>query len=68
MTGLVALRSNALISLAELDQLYATERVAFPDEAPSPSAIELATARDEIQGWVKQEDAVIAALQQQSVR
>lgn len=61
LAGLESARSNAVISLTELDQLYAVERVASPD-APTPSALAIAAARDEVSGWVEAESTVIADL------
>jgi len=61
LAGLEATRSSAMISLAELDQLYAAERIAKPDGI-SPTAAEIAEARDLVQGWVDMQDREISGL------
>lgn len=61
LAGLEALRSGALVSLAELDQLYAAERIAYPD-APTPSALAIEEARGQVHGWVEQENETLASL------
>ncbi len=54
-------RSNAMTALADLDQLYVAARDEAPN-APSPKALTIATARDQVNGWVADQDAVIATL------
>lgn len=61
LAGLQALRSNAVIALAELDRLHADERLAEP-QAETPSARAIAAARAEIDAWVVSQDSVIARL------
>lgn len=55
-------RSGALTALAELDQLYVDERAAHPEQV-SPAAATIATARDQVDGWVSAETSVISRLQ-----
>jgi len=61
---LQALRSTAMIALADLDELFADERTAFPDE-PSPTALALDAARQQIGAWVDEENRMIARLSSQ---
>lgn len=49
-------RSEAMISLAELDSLYAREKVDGGD------GVSIAAARDQVTAWVADEDAVLAEL------
>lgn len=49
-------RSEAMISLAELDSLYAREKVDGGD------GVAIAAARDQVTAWVADEDAVLAEL------
>ena len=58
---LQALRSVAMIALADLDTLFTQERLAFSGE-PSPAAQALDRARQQIGAWVEEEDQVIARL------
>jgi hypothetical protein len=62
--SLEAARSGAITALADLDQHYAEERIARP-EAVSPSATLLGSARDQIKGWVEEENGVLVGLAQQ---
>lgn len=64
LAGLESARSGALTALAELDQLYADERIAWP-EAVSPSAALLGSARDRVKAWIEEENATIAELVRQ---
>lgn len=61
IADLQALRSTAMIALADLDQLFAQERLAFPNE-PSPTVLALDSARQQIGSWVEEENRVIARL------
>lgn len=61
LAGLDAARSKTYISLAELDTLYVTERIEYPDSI-TPSAQIIANARDEVQGLATQEDNVLTSL------
>ncbi|MFM5929663.1 MAG: hypothetical protein ACKOPQ_02010 [Novosphingobium sp.] len=49
-------RSEAMISLAELDSLYAREKIDGGD------GVAIAAARDQVTAWVADEDAVLAEL------
>ena len=49
-------RSEAMVSLAEIDSLYARARVDGDD------GVAIAAARDQITAWVADEDAVLAEL------
>lgn len=66
LAELEAARSDAVISLAEIDGLYADERVARP-EAISPSAALLGSAREQVKAWVDEENGVIEQLTSQFV-
>jgi len=61
LSDLQASRSAAVTALAELDQLYVDARAANPEQV-SPSAAAIGTARDQVDGWVQSEDAVIGRL------
>lgn len=61
LSGLQTSRSAALTAVAELDRLHADARVANPEQV-SPSAAAIATVKDEVDGWIASEDAVIARL------
>jgi hypothetical protein len=56
LAGLESARSQAMIALADLDEFYAAARV----DGSDVSAIE--AARDEVSGWIGEEDAVLATL------
>ena len=54
-------RSSAMVALADLDTLYVNARTdAALERTPTTEAI--ATARDEVNGWIDAQDAVIARL------
>lgn len=61
LSSLQAARSDAVIALADLDLLYAEERLAFP-EPPSPAALAIADARKQVQDLVTEQDATLARL------
>lgn len=61
LSDLQTARSGALTALAELDQLYVDERAAHPEQV-SPAAQAIGAARDQVDGWVAQETAVIDRL------
>lgn len=61
LSDLQTSRSGALTALAELDQLYVDERAAHPEQV-SPAATAIAAARDQVDGWVASETAVIERL------
>ena len=56
LASLESARSDAMIALADLDQLYAAARIA------GSASDGIASARDEVSGWIGAEDAVLAAL------
>ncbi|MGJ0239106.1 hypothetical protein ACQEPB_11400 [Novosphingobium fluoreni] len=62
LSDLQTSRSGALTALAELDQLYVDERAAHPEQV-SPAAATIATARDQVDGWVSAETSVISRLE-----
>jgi len=61
LADLESARSNAMVALAELDQLYAAERIEH-FESESSVAKAIARARDEVSAMVAEEDAVLARL------
>lgn len=56
LADLESSRSQAMIALADLDELYAAERVAGDDAAT------IAATRDRVIGWIGEEDQVLAQL------
>ncbi len=56
LASLESRRSDAMIALAELDSLYARERVDGGD------GLAIAAVRDQVTGWVADEDAALAQL------
>ncbi len=61
LAELESARGDATIALADLDQLYAAERVErFASESTAATAI--AAARDRIAVWIKEENDVLAQL------
>lgn len=61
LSDLQTARSGALTALAELDRLYVDERALHPEQV-SPAAAAIATARDQVEGWVTAETELIAQL------
>jgi hypothetical protein len=61
LSDLQTSRSGALTALADLDQLYVDERAAHPEQV-SPTAATIATVRDQVDGWVAAETAIISRL------
>jgi hypothetical protein len=61
LSGLQTSRSAGLTAVAELDRLYADAREANPEQV-SPSAAAIATVKEQVDGWIASEDAVIARL------
>jgi len=61
LSDLQTSRSGALTALAELDQLYVDERAAHPEQV-SPAAAAIATAREQVDGWVSTETALVSRL------
>lgn len=56
VSELESARSAAMIALADLDQLYAAARIEGSDSAA------IAAARDQVSGWIGEEDRVLASL------
>lgn len=56
LAELESARSEAMIALADLDQLFAATRIDGSDTAA------ISAARDEVSGWIGEEDAVLADL------
>ena len=61
LADLESSRSNAMIALAELDAVFTADRIAHFD-TPSSDAEAIAAARDQVSGWVEEEDRILAAL------
>ena len=57
LASLESARSDAMIALADLDQLYATARTKSGSEW-----VTIAAARDQVTAWIGEEDRVLAAL------
>jgi hypothetical protein len=62
LAGLEATRSEAMIALADLDSLYVAARQASVATDGSGDLDAIAGARDEVIGWVGEEDTVLASL------
>lgn len=56
LADLESTRSEAMIALADLDQLYAAARIGGTEAGA------IAQARDRVMGWIGEEDRVLAAL------
>ena len=67
LADLEAARSKAMIALADLDQLYAAERVEH-FESESITAKVIARARDKVSALVAQEDPALAGLRNRLAR
>lgn len=61
LAGLQGLRSQAVIAQADLDLMFAQERLAEPDRI-TPTAQALVEARGQVDAWVSQQDETIAWL------
>ena len=61
LANLQSLRSEAVIAQADLDLLFAEERLAEPGPI-SPTAQALANAREQVDGWVDEQNRTIARL------
>lgn len=59
LAGLESARSDAMIALADLDQFYAAARI----EGRETAAI--TAARDQVSGWIGEEDTVLASMRGQ---
>jgi len=64
LASLQGLRSQAVIAQADLDLMFAEERLAEPGSI-SPTAEALARAREEVDGWVEEQNGTIARLASQ---
>ena len=64
LASLQSLRSQAIIAQADLDLLFAEERLAEPGTV-SPTAEALAQARQQVDGWVDEQNRTIARLASQ---
>lgn len=64
LADLQSLRSQAVIAQADLDLLFAEERLAEPGTV-SPTAEALAQARQQVDGWVDEQNRTIARLASQ---
>ena len=62
LSDLESARSDAMLALAELDQLYAGEAVAAAETGNRVSLDAIAGARDQVTALVGEEDGVLAAL------
>lgn len=64
LSDLESARSQTMIALAELDNLYAEERLAnYNEETPEAKAI--AASRDRIANWIEAENTVLSGLRAQ---
>lgn len=61
LADLQSLRSQAVIAQADLDLMFAQERLAEPDRI-TPTAQALTDARERIDAWVDQQNQVLARL------
>lgn len=61
LAALQARRSDAVISLGHLDQMYSDERLANPGD-PTPTAQAIDAARAQVTALIDEENGVIAAL------
>ncbi len=62
LSDLESARSDAMLALAELDQLYAGESVAAAETGNHASVDSIATARDRVTSLVGEEDTALAKL------
>ena len=58
LAGLESARSDAMVALADLDQLYAATRIEGGDSTA------IAAARDQVDAWVAEEDRVLTDLKE----
>ncbi len=74
LADLEGARSEAMIALADLDQIYAAEQIGGTEttgsapQAASGDGLAIAAARDQVVALVAEEDAVLAALKARSER
>jgi hypothetical protein len=62
LSDLESTRSEVMLALAELDQLYAAEAIAAAESGHRALVETIATARDQVTAQVDEEDRVLAAL------
>lgn len=62
LADLEGARSDAMIALAELDRLYASESIAAAETGNTGNADAAAAAREQVNAWLAEEDGVLAAL------
>jgi hypothetical protein len=62
LAGLEATRSQAMVALADVDRLYVTASESASATGGSAELDTVVRARDEVSGWIAQEDAVLAGL------
>ena len=62
LSDLESARSDAMLALAELDQLYASESVAAAETGNRASVDAIVAARDQVTALVGEEDSILAAL------
>jgi hypothetical protein len=62
LSDLESARSDAMIALAELDQLYASETVAASETGNRASVDAIVAARDQVTVLVGEQDTILAAL------
>ncbi len=60
LAELESARSDAMIALADLDQIYAAERI--DRSANSGDGTAIAAARDRVSAWIGEEDRILAGL------
>ncbi|MEJ5978628.1 hypothetical protein WG901_18390 [Novosphingobium sp. PS1R-30] len=62
LSDLESARSDAMLSLAELDQLYASESIAAAESGNRQAIDAIASARDQVTTLVGEEDQILATL------
>ncbi len=62
LSGLESARSEAMLALAQLDELYATEAVAGTEAGDMRKAEAAGAAREQVTALIAEEDAVLARL------
>jgi hypothetical protein len=62
LSDLESARSDAMLALAELDQLYAAEAVAAAESGHRDAVDAIAAARDQVTALIGEEDRILSAL------
>ena len=62
LAELEAARSQAMIALADLDALYVAEAAAAVPTGGSGDLAAVGTTREEVMGWIAEEDSALASL------